>query len=346
MFHVDPLEMERWKDSPIFLVGRYQMKTCIKNPFLLPVLIAGMGLMLAGRVTAQTFTTLHSFPATAFSSEGAGPKGGLVLSGSTLYGTTADGGSSGGGTVFAVNTDGTGFTNVYTFTATSNYTNSDGAQPYAGLILTGKTLYGTARNGGTSGVGTVFKVNTDGTAFKNLHNFTAIDGAQPEAGLIVSGNTLYGTAVGGGSSGNGTVFALNTDGTGFRNLYSFSTVTTNSSLGNYTNSDGAWPRTGLILSGNTLYGTTSYGGALGNGTVFSLSLPVPQLTILPSGSSVILSWLTNYAGFDYSGLTLQSTTNLSSPVWTTNLPPPVVINGQYTITNPISGTQQFFRLSQ
>ena len=37
------------------------MKTSLKNPFLLPALIAGLGLMLAGRVTAQTFTTLHSF---------------------------------------------------------------------------------------------------------------------------------------------------------------------------------------------------------------------------------------------------------------------------------------------
>src|SRR5439155_7669597 len=39
-----------------------------------------------------------------------------------------------------------------------------------------------------------------------------------------------------------------------------------------TNSDGANPFGGLILSGNTLYGTATYGGSSGRGTVFSLSL--------------------------------------------------------------------------
>jgi uncharacterized repeat protein (TIGR03803 family) len=100
----------------------------------------------------------------------------------------------------------------------------------------------------------------------------------------------------------------------------------------------------LILSGNTLYGTAWIGGSSGYGTVFSLSLPIapPQLTIIPSGANVILTWPTNAAGF-----TLQSTTNLgSSAVWTTNSPAPAVVNGQNTVTNPISGAQQFYRLSQ
>jgi len=99
---------------------------------------------------------------------------------------------------------------------------------------------------------------------------------------------------------------------------------------------------GLILSGNTLYGTASGGGAWGGGTVFSLSLPLPQLAIIQSGTNVVLSWLANFTGF-----TVQSTTNLVSPaVWTPVAPAPVVVNGQNTVTNPISGTQQFYRLSQ
>jgi hypothetical protein len=81
-------------------------------------------------------------------------------------------------------------------------------------------------------------------------------------------------------------------------------------------------------------------GSWGAGTVFSIFVP-PQLTITPSAANVILTWPTNFTGF-----TIQSTTNLTSPVWTTNLPAPVVVNGEYTVTNPISGTQQFFRLSQ
>jgi len=80
--------------------------------------------------------------------------------------------------------------------------------------------------------------------------------------------------------------------------------------------------------------------------VFSLSFR-PQLTIVPSGTNVILTWPTNVAGFDYAGYTLQSAANLvSRAVWITNSPAPVVINGQHTVTNPISGAQQFYRLIQ
>src|SRR5436309_714135 len=73
--------------------------------WVLPALVAVLNLLPAGRVTAQTFTTLHSF--TAFSNlaltngDGGYPFAGLILSGNTLYGTAAAGGSSGNGTVFA-----------------------------------------------------------------------------------------------------------------------------------------------------------------------------------------------------------------------------------------------------
>jgi uncharacterized repeat protein (TIGR03803 family) len=313
---------------------------------------SGNGTVFAVNAIGTGFTNLHSFTALVSStnSDGDFPAAALILSSNTLYGTAAEGGSSGNGTVFAVNTDGTGFTNLYSFTATlgSKRTNSDGAYPYAALILSSNTLYGTAAEGGSSGNGTVFAVNTDGTGFTNLHSFTALkhdtnsDGAYPYAALILSSNTLYGTAAQGGSSGNGTVFAVNTDGTGFMTLYSFTATDPNTG----TNTDGAYPQAGLILSSNTLYGTVGGGGSSGNGTVFGLSLgsvtvSPPQLTIIPSGANVILTWPTNATGF-----TLQSTTNLDSlAVWTTNSPP-VVVNGQNTVTNPISGTQKFFRLSQ
>ena len=67
--------------------------------------------------------------------------------------------------------------------------------------------------------------------------------------------------------------------------------------------------------------------------------PPPALAIVLSGTNVVLTWPTNAIG------TLQFTTNLvSSAAWNTNLPPPVVVNGQNAVTNPISGSQQFFRL--
>jgi len=258
------------------------MKTDLTNPFtclgialrsrVLPALIAGLSLILAGRATAQIL----------INSDGANPNAGLILAGNTLYGTVAAGGSFGHGTVFAVNTNGAGFTILHSFTG-----GSDGANPWAGLILSGNTLFGTAYNGGSSGHGTVFKVNTDGSGFTTLHSFTY--------------------------------------------------------------SDGAGPIGGLTLTNNTLYGTADLGGSSGVGTVFSLSLPVPPLllTIIPSGTNVILTWPTNVAGFDFSGYTLQSTGDLGPPaVWSTNSPAPVVAAGQNTVTNPITGPQQFYRLSQ
>ena len=423
------------------------MKTSLPNPFLLFILLVGFSSMETSQASAQSFTTLYSFTATATSSpytnaDGARLSAELVISGNTLYGT-AVGGGSGNGTVFALNTDGTGFTNLHIFTATGTI-NGDGANPYAGLMLSGNTLYGTTETGGTHGYGTVFAINTDGTSFTNLHSFITKDGVGPFAGLILSGNTLYGVTSGAignsilengtvfavntdgtsftnlhsiiaregvlpfgglillsntlygttesggthgygtvfaintdgtsftnlhsfnqsdgwepqaglilssntlygtttyGGNGNGTVFAVNTDGTGFTNLHRF-TATVGSKGGYGINSDGGYPVGGLILSNNTLYGTTHIGGTSGSGTIFSISLPAsqPQLTILPSGPNVILTWPTNATGY-----TLQSTPNLDSPVWTTNSPPPVIVNAQNTVSNPISGTQQFFRLIQ
>ena len=78
------------------------MKARIKNWFLLPVLITGFGLILNDEVTAQTFTTLHSFTG----SDGANPEAGLIISGNMLYGTAAFGGTYGNGTVFKVSMDG------------------------------------------------------------------------------------------------------------------------------------------------------------------------------------------------------------------------------------------------
>jgi len=307
---------------------------------------SGRGTLFAVNANGTDFSTLHSFSS---GSGGAYSSAGLILLGSFLYGT--DYGNLGNGTVFAINTNSTAFTNYYAFTTghlNSNgiRTNSDGANPHAELVLSDNTLYGTTEYGGNSGNGTVFAMNTDGTGFKNLHSFAAgaynsvglytnSDGANPTAGLILSGNSLYGTASAGGSSGQGTVFTLNTNGTGFMNLYSFTATPRYPEP--QTNSDGANPFAGLILSGNTLYGTTAYGGSSGNGTVFSVSF-APHLTIIPSGTNVIVMWPANAAGFDYTGFILQSAPAVSGTF--TNVP-----GATSPYTNPIAGAQQFYRLS-
>jgi len=225
----------------------------------------GDGAIFAINTDGTGFTNLHNF---AFS-DGYSPQSGLILSCNTLFGTTYEGGSSGssygGGTVFRVNTDGTTFGTVYTFSfghdnSSNIVTNSDGRFPIGGLVLTGTMLYGTAQNGGPYARGTVFGVNTDGTGFTNLHSFGGGDGEGPRGALALSGNMLYGTTSGGGPGGQGTVFAVRTDGTGFTNLHAFS------------GSDGAISYGRIIVASNTLFGTTEGGGVYGSGTVFAVNI--------------------------------------------------------------------------
>jgi uncharacterized repeat protein (TIGR03803 family) len=280
-------------------------------------------------VQGTGFTRLYSF----ILSDAYSPVAGLALSSNALYGTTYGGGGREGGTVFKVTTGGTGFSYLHTFTG-----GSDESGPAAGLTLSGSTLYGTVdggRGSGVGGLGTVFKVGTDGTGFATLHSFMGGEGgAWPEAGLILSSDTLYGTTASGGEFGQGTVFKINTDGTGFAILFSFTG-----------GDDGANPQAGLLLANNTLYGTTQEGGSSGQGTVFSLTLAPaspPQLTLTRSEASVILTWPADAAGF-----ALQSAGNLSPPaVWTNVSQGPVVVNGQNAMTNSITGSEQFYRLSQ
>jgi uncharacterized repeat protein (TIGR03803 family) len=395
---------------------------------------SGSGTLFKVNTDGRGFTTLHVFAAldTFTNVDGASPLAGLILLSNTLYGTTYRGGTSGNGTVFKVNLDGAEFSNLHDFTPLMSYTNSDGANPQAGLVSSGTTLYGTASGGGSSGGGTVFAVDADGTDFRTVYSFSAVhtngfnsDGISPNS-LLLSGNTLFGT------TSNGTVFAVNTDGTGFTNLpfnartalvlsgntlygcsgaMIFAVHTDGTGFTNLYDLNSFVPPLpfgailggssafGLFFSGDTIYGALSYSfdvpyglpprptyhfgitgfavningagftpflpesssgwgfsavsgnsfygiygtsSSTGNGSIFSESVP-PQVTITPSAANVILSWPTNHAGLDYTGYTLQSTTNLASPVWVTNLPAPVVVNGQYTVTNPVSGMQQFFR---
>jgi uncharacterized repeat protein (TIGR03803 family) len=312
--------------------------------------IAGNGTVFGINTNGSGFTNLYDFttalPPFFTNSDGANPLAGLTSSGNVLYGTASACGSANSGTVFGINTDGSDFTNLYNFTG-----GSDGAYPQAGLILSGNTLYGTAQQGGAAGDGSVFRLNTDGSGFTNLYSFTnGIDGADPDAGLTLSGDVLYGTANAGGAAGNGTVFAVNTDGSGFTNLHSFTALDPTFS----TNDDGAYPSAGLILSGNTLYGTTAGGGSSGNGTVFALGLPLPAplvgiIKISLSGTSLVLSDVNAPSGGIYH---LLVSADLSLPInqWT-----PVTTNvvgsaGNFTITatnavNPDT-PQQFYILQR
>ena len=153
--------------------------------------------------TSGTLTVLYSF--VGGTTDGCYPLGTPVMDKNhNLYGTTAQCGSSSGGTVWKVNQRGHE-TVLHNFGGGA----SDGANPYAGVIMDAKgNLYGDTEGGGTYTEGALYKLNKKGT-LTLLHSFAGPDGSLARAGVIrdAAGN-LYGTTFEGGSDGYGTVWKL------------------------------------------------------------------------------------------------------------------------------------------
>ncbi len=153
------------------------------------------GMIFKINANGTGFTLLHAFNGGA--ADGRWPEGSLILSGTTLYGMTSFGGDNDKGTIFKIETNGTGFTLLHEFAGGV----ADGDRPYGSLILSGTTLYGmTYAGGGGSDWGTIFKIETSGAGFTLLHDFAGgdTDGSIPEGSLILSGSTLYGMTNQGG----------------------------------------------------------------------------------------------------------------------------------------------------
>jgi uncharacterized repeat protein (TIGR03803 family) len=201
----------------------------------------------------QAFHILHPFGRSA--RDGTHPAADLIDVNGTLYGTTVNGGSNGGGTVFSVTTGGEE-TVLHRFGGSN-----DGYWPVAALLNVNGTLYGTTSAGGSDNGGTVFSL-TFGGREKVLHNFTYLGNGNPRAGLVNVGGTLYGTTAGleGYQYWCGEVFSITTSGK-FKILHSFGR-----------GSDGCNPQAPLLNVGGTLYGTTYTGGNEdARGTVFTIS---------------------------------------------------------------------------
>jgi uncharacterized repeat protein (TIGR03803 family) len=270
------------------------------------------------------FTGLHDFsapdPNTDTNADGALPGGGVIIGGGTLYGTALAGGAGGVGVIFSINAGGGALTVLHAFTPvdTLTATNSDGAFPNGGLILSNGVLYGTTLSGGTGGGGVIFAVGTDGSNFSVLHNFsgagpqsgTNADGAAPCASLTLYSNVLYGTASGGGINAAGTVFSVGTNGA-FQMVYAFPAVDPVAGTNRY----GAFPASGVLPVGTMLYGTASGGGPGGEGTVFALALPLPPALITNVLWNVNGSVTLDFLGSANSTNVIQAATGLASPAW-------------------------------
>ncbi len=213
---------------------------------------AGAGVVFEVETTGSQ-TVLYTFTG---GTDGGYPFGELIRdSAGNLYGTAQYGGASGAGVVFKVDPS-DNETVLYSFSG-----GNDGAIPIAGLVRdSAGNFYGTTFSGGTGQVGVVFELSPSGSETVLLNFARGDNGHYPFAGVIRdSTGNLYGTTLWGGNGEAGVVYELNAAGQQTI-LYSFPSVT-----------DGRYPNSPVTLdSAGNVYGTTFYGGAAGDGTVFKL----------------------------------------------------------------------------
>lgn len=202
-----------------------------------------------------SLSVLHVFPSA--DNSGYLPQGLIEGSDGNFYGVTRFGGGKACGTVYRLTPAGS-MAQLHVFKD-----ENDGCQP-VGRLLEGLDgmLYGVASDG-TSTLGTVFRLDPDGSDFEVLKSFTAsvTQGAHPVGSLVQgSDGSIYGTTGSGGASGAGVVFKMDPDGSAFSVLHSFETVASGTTT----------TQAGLLLaSDGLLYGTLSSGTAEnGGGGVF------------------------------------------------------------------------------
>ena len=245
---------------------------------------SGDGTVFEIAAGSSAVATLGSFSY----SNGAFPNGVALDSAGNLYGTTQSGGSSGYGTVFEI------AAGSNTITTLANFSYGNGSAPSGGVVLDGAgNLFGTTQYGGSSYDGTVFEIAAGSNTITTLANFTGDNGANPSGEIVLdSAGNLYGTTQGGGSSYDGTVFEI---------AAGSNTITT---LASFNDSNGSDPTGGLILdrAGN-LYGTTTYGGTFGEGTVFEIAHGTTTITSLASFNYT-------FGAYPVGGLALDSVGNL------------------------------------
>ncbi|MGA3113030.1 MAG: choice-of-anchor tandem repeat GloVer-containing protein [Syntrophobacteraceae bacterium] len=292
--------------------------------------VNGSGVIFQVNTDGTGYQVLHSFGGVA--TDGCYPYGSLTLSGTTLYGMTSGGGAGGSGTIFQINTDGTGYQVLYSF---GGFTN-DGTYPFGSLTLSGTTLYGMTQVGGAGGLGTIFQINTSGAGYQVLYSFAGYpnDGALPIGSLTLSGSTLFGmTSNGGNGYGSGTIFQINTSGAGYQVLYDFGSASSN---------DGG----SVTLLGTTIYGMANGGGVYGKGAIFSVS-DTPAVPGAPTGVTAAAGIARAAVSFTApaGGPPVNSYTVTSNPggITVTGEGSPIIVQGlnngtAYTFTATASNT--------
>ena len=194
----------------------------------------------------------------------------LVVDGAgNLYGTSVQGGTFGGGTVFELSPSASGWTHTVLYNFTGG---ADGGEPYKGVTLDAHgDLYGTAVTGGggscEGGCGVVYQLTNSGGIWTQsvIHAFKGSDGSGPGSPVTVDAQgNLYGTTPTGGATGFGVIYEMKPgDGSwSFKVIHTFT--------GGIDGLGGSASRMLLDAAGN-LYGVNTVGGATGFGNVYKLS---------------------------------------------------------------------------
>jgi uncharacterized repeat protein (TIGR03803 family) len=221
--------------------------------------------------TRPLFQTLVNFNG----ANGADPGSGLLLDpGGNIYGTTTQGGPSGQGTIFKV-------TPEDELVTMATFSGPNGSGPERLTRGQDGAFYGTTGKGGAYGKGLVFKFTVDGN-LTTLVTFNGDNGADPVHGLsLAQDGNFVGATYSGGKHDLGTVFKVKPDGT-LTTLYSFGGPDGSHPVSRLVEWNNGYFYMGslwdniLIQSarvqweGDSFTGTTSSGGAYGNGTVFKV----------------------------------------------------------------------------
>ena len=178
-----------------------------------------------------------------------------------LYGTAEYGGDNNYGTVFR-----TDLSSSTTSTFAQVTGGLAGYYPQSDLIQASDgNFYGTTAQGGTSNLGTFFQVTPAGV-FTVIYSFTGgADGSSPLRGVIQGRDgSFYGVCNQGGTYGGGSIYRIDYLNTTFKLtvLHDFYPVLL----------DGSNPQSNLVqASDGNFYGTTTAGGASGNGLIYEVT---------------------------------------------------------------------------
>ena len=198
--------------------------------------------------------------------DGSHPLNGPAIDASgNLYGTTSADGADGYGSVYRLQPSGSGWmeTTLHNFQG-----GSDGITPSSGVVLDqGGDLYGVTEGGGTAGGGTAFELTQGAFGVWNMATLFGFRGAGFQGSYrtlaMDNAGNLYGTTAADGIYQHGSVFKAS-----FANG-KWSYVSLHDFTGG---NDGAYPYGVLSFdAAGNIYGTTSAGGAYGNGVVFQIT---------------------------------------------------------------------------